>query len=154
MDIEPLNKFDILAMFDVPVLPANQVRGYINISMMMLCNTNPAWIQDNVHWIAMDFTKEGGYFFDSFGRSPSYFGFEDFMNENCATLMYNDVQLQSPESNACGYHVIALCLSRINNMFQYDYISMLSDNLCFNDFFAMKWLELSVHLYYCVSLIN
>ena len=29
------------------------------------------------------------------------------MNENCATWMYDDVELQSPESNACGYHVIA-----------------------------------------------
>ena len=59
MDIESLNTFDILAMLDVPVLPADQVRGYIDISMMV-CNTNPAWIQDNGHWVAMDFTKEGG----------------------------------------------------------------------------------------------
>ena len=107
MDIEPLNTFDILAMLDVPVLAADQVRGYIDISMMV-CNTNPA--------------KEEGYFFDSFGRPPSYFGFEEFMNENCATWMYNDVELQSPESNACGYHVIAFCLSRINNLSHYDYI--------------------------------
>ena len=32
MDIEPLNTFDILAMLDVPVLPADQVSGYIDIS--------------------------------------------------------------------------------------------------------------------------
>ena len=105
-------------MLDVPVLPADQVRGYIDISMMV-CNTNPAWIQDNGRWVAMEFTKEEGYFFYLFGRPPSYFGFEEFMNENCATWMYNDVELQSPESNACGYHVIAFCLSRINNMCHY-----------------------------------
>ena len=52
MDIKPLNTFDILAMLDVPVLPANQVRGYIDISMMVR-NTNPAWIQDNGHWVAI-----------------------------------------------------------------------------------------------------
>ena len=80
----------------------------------------------------MDFTKEGGYFFDLFGRPPSYFEFEEFINENCATWMYHDVELQS--SNACGYHVIAFCLSRINNMTHYDYISMFSDNLTLNDF--------------------
>ena len=56
------------------------------------------------------------------------------MNENCATWMYTDVELQSPESNACGYHVIVFCLSRINNMSHYDYISMFSDNLTLNDF--------------------
>ena len=56
MDIEHLHTFDILAMLDVPVLSADQVRGYIDISMM-------AWIQDNGHWVAMNFTK-GGYFFD------------------------------------------------------------------------------------------
>ena len=56
------------------------------------------------------------------------------MNENCATWMYNDVELQSIESNACGYHVIALCLSKINNMSHYYYISMFSDNLTLNDF--------------------
>ena len=48
-----------------------------------------------------------------------------FMNENCATLMYNDVELQSTLSNACGYHVTGFCLSRIKkNMSHYDYISM------------------------------
>ena len=46
MDIEPLNTFDILVMLDEPFIPADQERGYIDISMMV-CNTNPAWIQDN-----------------------------------------------------------------------------------------------------------
>ena len=84
-----------------------------------------------------------GYFFDSFGRPPSYFGFEEFMNENCATWMYNDAELQSPLSNACGYHVIAFWLSRINNMSQYDYISMFSDNLTLNDFFGDEMVRIS-----------
>ena len=91
----------------------------------------------------MDFTKEGGYFYYSFGRPPSYFGFEEFMNENCATWMYNDVELQSPDSNACGYHVIAFCLSRINSMSHYDYISMFSDNLTLNDFFSYEMVRIS-----------
>ena len=58
------------------------------------------------------------------------------MNGNCAMWMYNDVELQPPKSNACGYHVIAFCLSIINNMshYDYDYISMFSDNLTLNDF--------------------
>ena len=56
------------------------------------------------------------------------------MNENCATWMYNDVELQSPETNACGYHVIAFYLSKINNMSNYDYISKFSDNFTLNDF--------------------
>ena len=65
------------------------------------------------------------------------------MNENCATWMYNDIELQSPESNACGYHVIAFCLSRINNMSHYDYISMISDNLTLNDFFSDEMVRIS-----------
>ena len=75
------------------------------------------------------------------------FGFEYFMNENCATWMYNDVELQTPEPNACGYHVNTFCLSRINNMSHYNYISMFSDNLTLNNSLVTKWLELSVHLY-------
>ena len=70
MDIEPFNTFDILAMLDVPVLADDQVMGYIDISMIV-CSTNPAWIQDNGHWVAI--------LFDSFGRPTSYFGFEDFI---------------------------------------------------------------------------
>ena len=69
------------------------MRGYIDISMMV-CNTNPAWIQDNEQWVAMDFAEEGGDVLDSFRRPPSYFGFEDFMCKYCATWMYNDVELQ------------------------------------------------------------
>ena len=61
--------------------------------------------------------------------------------------MYNAVELQSPESNAYVYHVIAFCLSIINSMSHYDYISMFSDNLTLNDFFVTKWLELAVYLY-------
>ena len=49
MDIEPLNTLDILAMLDVPVLPADQVRGYVN--------TNSVWIQDNRHWVARDYER-------------------------------------------------------------------------------------------------
>ena len=70
MDTEPLDTFDILAMLDVLVLQADRVRGYIDISMMV-CNTDPPWIQDNGHWVAIDFAEEGSYFFDSFGRPPS-----------------------------------------------------------------------------------
>ena len=55
------------------------------------------------------------------------------MKEKYAAWMYNDVELQSPESNACGYHVIEFCLSRISSM-SHDYISMFSDNLTLNDF--------------------
>ena len=69
------------------------------------------------------------------------------MNENCVMWMYNDVELQSPESNSCGYYVIAFCFSRVNNMSHYNYISMFSDNLTLNDFFVTKWLELAVHSY-------
>ena len=65
------------------------------------------------------------------------------MNENCATWMYNDVELQSPESNACGYHVIAFCLSRENNMSHYDFISMFSDNLTLNYFFSDEMVRIS-----------
>ena len=72
--------------------------------------------------VAMDFTKDGDNLFDSFGRPQLYFGFEDFMNENSAAWMYNDVDLQSPESNACGHHLIAFSMSIINNMSHYDYI--------------------------------
>ena len=74
-------------------------------------------------------------------------GFEDFINENCATWQYNYVELQSPESNAYAYHGIAFCLSRINSMSHYDYISMFSDNLTLNDILVAKWLELTAYLY-------
>ena len=57
------------------------------------------------------------------------------MNENCATWMYNDAELQSQDSNECGYYVIAFCLSRINNISHYDYISMFSDNFTLNYIF-------------------
>ena len=74
------------------------------------------------------------------------------MNET--VLRVCTMTLQLPLSNACGYHVIAFCLSIINNMSHYDYISMLSDNLTLNDVLVTKWVELAVHLYYCASLIN
>ena len=84
--------------------------------------------------MAIYFTEERGYFVDSFGRPPSYFEFEYLINENCATWMYNNVELQSLESNTCGYYVISFCLSILNRMSYYDYISMFTDNFALTNF--------------------
>ena len=55
--------------------------------------------------------------------------------------MYNDVELQSPESS--GYHVIAFRLSRVNNMSHYDYISLFSGNLTLKDFLSDEMVRIS-----------
>ena len=39
--------------------------------------------------------------------------------------------------------MIAFCLSKINNMSHFDYISMFSDNLTLNDFFSDEMVRIS-----------
>ena len=56
------------------------------------------------HWIGMYFPVAGkAMYWDSYGMPPHHKEFLDYLGDN---YHYNDVQLQSPFSSACGQHSI------------------------------------------------
>ena len=144
MDIEPMYNIQLRTLLDVPVLAAEQLIGCIQKRpAWIVCNTNPSWKPDDGHWVAVHLDSDGrGFFFDSFGRDAVWFGFDQFMMDNCSEWMYNDKRLQSFASNACGHHVAAFCVFTMNGMSYADHMSLFSDNVDVNDYIVVKWLDL------------
>ena len=118
MDTEPMSSYDLHILLDVPVLPAEAAHGRVaERPSLLVFNTNPSWIHRDGHWVAAYFDERcRGFFFDSFGRDAGWFGFDRFMADNCKTWIFNDRQLQSLESSACGHHVTAFSMAMMTGI--------------------------------------
>lgn len=94
-----LNKL-VKGVYSSDVIPSgNELYPYAYV-----INTDPQ-SQPGEHWLVCvcenDQTRE---FYDSFGRSPSYF------NENISKKFkgfdFNDIQIQKEYNDTCGFHVL------------------------------------------------
>lgn len=141
MDTRPLTNLDLIRVLQVPVVPAECVVGYVyERPTILVCNTNPSWEKKGGHWLAICLESDyRGFFFDSFGRHPSLFGFEQFMNDNCAEWEYNDLPLQSVWSSVCGHHVVAFVKSVMHGMSYAEHVSIFTDNLALNDRIVVEY---------------
>ena len=139
-----MSSVDLSVLLDVPVLPAETAYGYVAMrSSLFVFNTNLSWIHQDEHWVAVFFVdSHREFFFDSFGRDAVWLGFDRFMAENCKTWTYNDRQLQSLESSACGHHVTAFSVAMFSGMSYDSHISLFSDNVYLNDYLVAKWIEM------------
>ena len=144
MDTDPMSSYDLRDLLDVPVLPAEAAHGrVVERPSLLVFNTNPSWIHRDGHWVAAYFDERGrGFFFDSFGRDAGWFGFERFMADNCKAWIFNDRQLQSLESSACGHHVTAFSMAMMTGMSYDEYISLFSDNVYLNDYLVATWIDM------------
>ena len=82
---------------------------------LLICNCCPA-DRRGEHWVAMFYERGGDVeFFDSFGLTPEAYGdailsFISAQEQDC--VVYNNAQLQSPESDACGHYCIMFAYHR------------------------------------------
>ena len=131
-----MSSVNLRVLLDVPVLPAKAAYGYVaKRPSLFVFNTNPSWIHQDGHWVAVYFVDSyRGFFFDSFGRNAVWLRFDGFMAEYCKTWTYNDRQLQSLESSACRHHVTAFSVAMLSGMSYDGYISLFSDNVVLNDY--------------------
>jgi len=95
-------------------------------------NTDPAG-EKGEHWLALYYDKNGECtFFDSFGKSPEYFGLDKYIKRTSTRFEYNNRQIQSLFSTACGYYCIYFillksrnfCLNDIQNLFSRNNFNM------------------------------
>ena len=102
-----------LDVYPVDRLPANPIQ---NDRWVLVVNCCPSNFQGE-HWIAM-FCEEGKInFFDSFGFSPvMYEGIVPFLRTqgwpNSVDVIFNDIKLQSIETDACGHYCILFAFFR------------------------------------------
>ena len=80
----------------------------------LICNCCPADMIGE-HWIAL-FYEEGANleFFDSFGLPPNVYGEEilTFIAMQGTRVVYNNVRLQTLESDACGHYCLLYTFQR------------------------------------------
>ncbi len=89
---------DFQGVYAVDQLPKDPKPG------LYIANTDPS-DKDGEHWVLFYICKEGTIeFFDSFGRKP----LERWPGE----WKYSTRMVQSPTSNACGYHVLCYAYFR------------------------------------------
>lgn len=90
-----------------------------------ICNTDPSYLPGS-HWIVF-WIHSPNYaeFYDSLGKLPEHYdaAFGVFLQNNCASCVYNNVQIQSRDSVTCGYHVLFYLWMKCYN---YDMSQMIS----------------------------
>lgn len=62
------------------------------------------------HWVAFNFTSAGCEFFDSYGQSPTMYGFHSILQDY--TVTRNSKTLQGTKSSVCGQYCILYLLLR------------------------------------------
>ena len=91
------------------------------------------------HWLAFYFEKDTCYFFDSYGLSPKYYGFEKYIKQNSKKLVFNKQRLQGL-SNYCGLYCILFLIFRARNDLKIFYNNFFKD-FYLNDKLILKYLK-------------
>ena len=67
------------------------------------------------HWLAFYYDKKGiCYFFDSYGRSPIYYKFREYIENTSNKCIYNKQRIQG-QSHFCGLYCIFFLLFKVRN---------------------------------------
>ena len=101
--------FKVLAADQLPRIIQHYPLGYI-------VNTEDSHLPGK-HWIAFWFESPMyGEFFDSFGNGPSFYRkeFKEIFRLSVRNYIYNDVVLQSSDSNTCGLYTMLYIILKTN----------------------------------------
>ena len=93
--------FKVIAVDQLPRSIQHYPMGYI-------VNTDESHLPGK-HWIALWFESPTyGEFFDSFGNEPAFYhnDFKEILRLSVRNYIYNDVVLQSSDSNTCGMYAV------------------------------------------------
>ena len=117
-----------LNVYPADKLPKTRIERYRWLLVVNCCPSN----YRGEHWVAVFSENEQLEFFDSFGLPPDvYEGVVSFLRaqgwpeEFDAT--YNDEQIQSIDSDACGHYCILFCHFRARGVAYADILRHLSD---------------------------
>lgn len=112
-------KTSFLGVFPFYVIPAIH-----RFPASLVINTHPKRYPGE-HWLAVFFdSKDSCDFFDSFGFPPKYYDLEKYINRFSKNYMFNRIQLQSNDSDLCGYYCIQFILLKARCFSLDDIISL------------------------------
>ena len=89
------------------------------------------------HWLAFYYDVKGNcYFFDSYGRSPIYYNFENYIEKTAKSCYYSDNRIQG-YSYICGLYCIFYLLFKARNKEKL-FFSKFTKNLNKNDKYILN----------------
>jgi hypothetical protein len=114
--MKTLNNFDIIKLcqkFEIPLNGIYRRDSIIKGKPNFLTVINSAiGDETNGHWVGYIYNKKKVYYIDSYGVEP----FLEIVNLfKGYKIIYNKIQIQSLDSNICGYVVILYALYYFNN---------------------------------------
>ena len=108
----------VFARDNIPVI--------ITYPCSLILNTDPS-TRPGEHWLALFFnSKKEAEFFDSFGNDAQEFGLGKYIKRFSIKIVSNNVQLQSFDSNACGYYCLYFILLKSRGFTLTEIISLFS----------------------------
>lgn len=88
--------------------------------------------QEGAHWLAFFYNKNGFCnFFDSYGRSPTHFGLDQYLNETSKGWNWNRKRIQG-NSSYCGHYCLLFLYFSCRNQ-SLKFFTKFSDNVNLND---------------------
>ncbi len=100
----------------------------------IIINTDPSYLPGR-HWLAFYIDKNGvGFFFDSYGKSPAFYGLEHYLKKLTTTIVTNNQRLQGVNSSTCGLFSIYFILLKSRGFSMNQIVQIFSKkHFSFND---------------------
>ena len=113
------------------VLSIDQLH-HLKRGKMYIVNTKPSY-HPGEHWIVIDRTKKQPYLFDSFGKTPKFYGLPK--------MTYWKRHLQHPDSNTCGIYSMYYIVQRSRHYSPEYMFEQYGANRTNNDRKVQQWLK-------------
>lgn len=114
---------------------------YLKYPSAIIVNTDKSNLSGQ-HWLAIYFDKDKNCeFFDSFGRSPKYYKFENYIKKHADKVKWNKKQIQGFNSSICGYYCVLFLLLKARNHEIRLFLKNFDKNYDENDKYILKLIK-------------
>jgi hypothetical protein len=98
--------------------------------------------EEGQHWVAIYFNKRKKCeFFDSFGKSPRFYGIMDYLQKYSTGIKYSKRVVQSNVSPYCGLYCVFFLIFKIKGRSMEYYEMLFKKNPLANDIMFSKWID-------------
>ena len=123
------------------VFPIDKLPSIESYPSCLIMN-NQSSKQKGEHWLSIYFNKHGHCeFFDSFGKSPAFYGVLQYLKKYSTRIVYNRSMIQSNVSEYCGLYCVFFLIFKIKGHSMKFYKNLFKKNPISNDLMFSKWID-------------
>ena len=140
---DKLLKKEFCGVFSADTLPKQ--KGHFNAFIVNLdVKTLPG-----SHWIAIYFSDNIAYYFDSYGLPPRNRYIRRFMKKNSKAIKYNNIWFQNDFSTTCGYFSLYFLHQCVRDLRKKSLRKLHSRNKKYNELFIKDFVKKNFYLSKC-----